>query len=149
MDEFMGIIKLWAGNFEPQDWRFCHGQQLSINENTALFSLLGTTYGGDGRTTFNLPDLRGRFPLGVIENGVPTPGSVQSVRLGQRGGTTTSPVTSTAPATKVAPSTDAAAVAVSNAVAANATSGNATNTLNPHLGLNFIICVRGMYPSRY
>lgn len=144
MEDYMGVIKLWACNFEPQDWRFCHGQQLSISENAALYSLLGTTYGGDGVRTFNLPDMRGRFPLGAASSG----GKV--VALGQIGGSTTSPVTSTAaPATKVAPTTDAAAVAVSNAVAANATVGNATNTLNPYLGLNYIICVRGLYPPRY
>lgn len=148
MDEFMAMIKLWPCNFEPHGWKFCNGQQLPINQYQALYSLLGTQFGGNGTTTFNLPDLRGRFPLGATGNGIPTPGSVQRVILGQIGGTTTSPVTSTAPATKVAPSTDATAVAVSNAVAANATAGNATSTLNPYLGLNFIICVEGMYPTR-
>ncbi|ENI4129248.1 tail fiber protein [Vibrio fluvialis] len=68
MEGFIGEIKLFAGNFEPSNWLFCHGQTLLIRENTALFSLLGTIYGGDGRTTFNLPDLRGRVPVGAQQN---------------------------------------------------------------------------------
>ncbi|MGE0357584.1 MAG: phage tail protein [Burkholderiales bacterium] len=62
-DPFIGEIRLFAGNFAPNGWAFCNGQVLPISENDALFSLLGTTYGGDGVTTFNLPDLRGRVPL--------------------------------------------------------------------------------------
>ena len=65
MDEYIGIIKLFAGNFEPRGWAFCNGQILSIAQNTALFSILGTTYGGNGQTTFALPDLRSRVPLGA------------------------------------------------------------------------------------
>lgn len=65
MDEFIGIIKLFAGNFAPRGWAFCHGQLLAISQNTALFSILGTTYGGDGITTFALPDLRSRVPAGA------------------------------------------------------------------------------------
>lgn len=62
-EPFLGEISLFAGNFAPRGWAFCDGQLLAISQNTALFSLLGTTYGGDGRTTFALPDLRGRVPL--------------------------------------------------------------------------------------
>src|SRR5437870_7970260 len=62
-DPFLGQIILVPYNFAPQGWAFCEGQLLPINQNQALFSLLGTTYGGDGRTTFALPDLRGRVPL--------------------------------------------------------------------------------------
>lgn len=61
----MGTIKLFAGNFVPHGYAFCHGQLLPINQNQALFSILGTTYGGDGKTTFALPDLRGRVPVGA------------------------------------------------------------------------------------
>ncbi|MEN9798594.1 MAG: hypothetical protein RL653_2290, partial [Pseudomonadota bacterium] len=64
MDPFLGEIKLFAGNFAPTGWAFCHGQLLPIAQNSALFSLLGTTYGGNGQTTFALPDLRGRIPVG-------------------------------------------------------------------------------------
>jgi len=60
---FLGMIMLWAGNFAPRGWQLCNGQILSIAQNTALFSLLGTTYGGNGQTTFALPDLRGRVPI--------------------------------------------------------------------------------------
>jgi microcystin-dependent protein len=63
MDPFIGEIRMFGGNFAPQGWAFCAGQLLSISENTALFNLLGTTYGGDGQTTFGLPDLRGRAPI--------------------------------------------------------------------------------------
>jgi microcystin-dependent protein len=63
-EAFVGQIVLFAGNFEPRGWAFCDGRILPIAQNTALFSLLGTTYGGDGRTTFALPDLRGRVPVG-------------------------------------------------------------------------------------
>jgi len=62
-DAFIGQIMIFAGNFAPRNWAFCDGQLLSISQNTALFSILGTTYGGDGRVTFGLPDLRGRVPV--------------------------------------------------------------------------------------
>lgn len=62
-EPYIGEIRLFAGNFAPRGWAFCNGQSQSIAQNTALFSLLGTTYGGNGQTTFNLPDLRGRVPL--------------------------------------------------------------------------------------
>jgi len=62
-EPFLGEVVLFAGNFAPRGWAFCEGQLLPISSNTALFSLLGTTYGGDGRTTFGLPDLRGRLAI--------------------------------------------------------------------------------------
>ncbi|TXE06932.1 phage tail protein [Algoriphagus aquimarinus] len=65
MDPFLGQITLVGFNFAPRGWAFCSGQLLPIAQNTALFSLLGTTYGGDGRTTFALPDLRGRCAIGM------------------------------------------------------------------------------------
>ena len=69
-------IRLFSGNFAPKGWALCNGQLLPINQNQALFSLLGTTYGGDGRTTFALPDLRDRVPVGAGNN----------VVLGERAG---------------------------------------------------------------
>lgn len=63
MEEYIGIIKIFGGNFAPISTAFCQGQLLSIAENTSLFYLIGTTYGGDGQTTFALPDLRGRAPI--------------------------------------------------------------------------------------
>lgn len=62
-DPYVGEIRLFAGNFAPAGWAFCHGQLLAISEHDTLFSLIGTTYGGDGTTTFALPDLRGRLAL--------------------------------------------------------------------------------------
>src|SRR5262249_32317115 len=62
---FLGEVMAFAGNFEPRGWAFCDGRLLSISQNTALCALLGTTYGGDGRTTFALPDLRGRTVIGT------------------------------------------------------------------------------------
>ncbi|UKJ06772.1 phage tail protein [Solitalea lacus] len=64
MDEYLAIIKLFAGNFAPRGYAICQGQLLPISQNSALFSVLGTTYGGDGQTTFGLPDLRGRVAVG-------------------------------------------------------------------------------------
>ena len=72
---YVGEIRMFAGNFAPAGWMFCEGQQMAISENDTLFQLIGTTYGGDGESTFNLPDLRGRLPIhqgnGVLlaENG--------------------------------------------------------------------------------
>jgi microcystin-dependent protein len=64
MEGMIGEIRLFGGTFAPRTWAFCDGQLMSIAQNTALFSILGTTYGGDGRTTFGLPDLRGRTAIG-------------------------------------------------------------------------------------
>lgn len=84
MDPFIGQIVMFGGNFAPRGWAFCDGQLLSIAQNSALFSILGTIYGGDGRTTFALPDLRGRYAMHP-GNG---PG-LSSRRLGQKGGVET------------------------------------------------------------
>jgi microcystin-dependent protein len=84
MEPFLGQISMFAGNFAPRGWAFCDGQLLSINQNQALFSILGTTYGGDGRTTFGLPDLRGRVPMHAGNGPGLTPRP-----LGQKSGTET------------------------------------------------------------
>ncbi|MEO6684214.1 MAG: tail fiber protein, partial [Ginsengibacter sp.] len=71
MDPLLGMIAIFGFNFAPRGWALCAGQILPISQNTALFSLLGTMYGGDGRTTFALPDLRGRVPIGMgLGNGL-------------------------------------------------------------------------------
>lgn len=80
-DTFIGEIRMFGFNFAPRGWVFCQGQLLSIAQNTALFSLLGTNYGGDGQTTFGLPDLRGRVPLHFGQG----PGQPDYV-LGQKAG---------------------------------------------------------------
>ena len=81
MEPFLAQIIMFGGNFAPRGWALCDGQLLPINANQALFSLLGTTYGGDGRTTFALPDLRGRSPIHAGTG----PG-LSTMKLGQRGG---------------------------------------------------------------
>ena len=81
-EPFMGEIKIFAGTFAPRGWAFCDGQTLAISENQALYSLLGITYGGDGRTTFALPDLRGRVVIGPRRQ----PGSTINYMVGQQGG---------------------------------------------------------------
>lgn len=81
MDGYIATILGWAPNFAPRAWAFCEGQLLAISSNTALFSLIGTIYGGDGRTTFQLPDLRGRTPIGAGTG----PG-LSTYPLGARGG---------------------------------------------------------------
>jgi microcystin-dependent protein len=105
---FLGEIKMISWNFAPKGWAFCNGQQLPINQNQALFSILGTTYGGNGQTTFALPDLRGRRPLHV-GNGI---------TLGQTGGT---------PAVTITIATMAAHI---HPPSANSGAGN-TNTPDP------------------
>lgn len=81
-EPFLGEIRMFGGNFAPFGWAFCDGQLLSISDNDALFALLGTTYGGDGQTTFGVPDLRGRCPVGFGSG----PG-LSTIGLGQVSGT--------------------------------------------------------------
>ena len=81
MEPMIGEVRIFAGTFAPRSWAFCNGQLLAINQNQALFSILGTTYGGDGRTTFALPDLRGRVAIGEGSG----PG-LSNRPLGQRSG---------------------------------------------------------------
>lgn len=87
VDPFIGEVTMFAGNFAPRGWAFCDGQLLSISDNSALFSLLGTTYGGDGRTTFGLPDLRGRVAIhagqgpGLTDRRQGSKGGVETVTL--------------------------------------------------------------------
>ena len=172
---YIGQITLFAGNFEPQGWKYCHGQLLSVSEYQALFSILGTVYGGDGRTTFGLPDLRGRVPLHV--GGSSGQGSgLSEYRLGQKVGAETVAITATTmPAhthdlkahTKIASSEepegnflakpdrgiylDSTSVLVpmnSASIGNYIANGDAHNNLQPFLGLNFIIALIGVYPSR-
>lgn len=89
METFLACILLWPCNFEPRGWAYCAGQILSIAQNTALFSLLGTTYGGNGTTTFALPNLQGRVPVGA-GNGA----GLSPYILGQVGGSENTVLTS-------------------------------------------------------
>jgi microcystin-dependent protein len=117
-DPMLGEIRMFAGNFAPRGWAFCDGQLLAISSNTALFSILGTTYGGDGRTTFALPDLRGRIAMHA-GNG---PG-LSPIRLGEMNGNEV-----VVGEDKVAP-----------------VDGGKTH---PITGVNYIIALQGMFPSR-
>src|ERR1700704_2182159 len=79
---FIGEIRMFAGNFAPTGWALCAGQLMPISENDALFTLLGTTYGGDGQETFGLPDLQGRGPIHMGQG----PGISQAYQMGEQGG---------------------------------------------------------------
>ncbi|ASK31795.1 phage tail protein [Chryseobacterium sp. T16E-39] len=180
MEEYMGIVKLFAGNFAPRNWMFCDGRLLSIAQNSALFSLLGTTYGGDGITTFALPNLIGRmalgagnasgksYPLGIIagsdtttllQQNMPSMGGFQ-LKVANKNANSSAPTASSAIAmtgTQVGrdfnavPSfvNDANPDTVINPQSISFTGQNMpVNNMPPYLGLNYIICIAGIYPSR-
>lgn len=170
---FVGEIRMFPGNFAPRGWAFCNGQLLAIASNTALFSLLGTMYGGDGRVTFGLPDLRGRVPIRFGQG----PG-LSLYDIGQQGGSGTvtlttaqmpahthTPYADTAGGGEVNPSNGAYwgtvgrgrpapygpatnMTAMSNAVVGNTGGGLPHNNLSPYLTLNFIIAMQGVFPPR-
>lgn len=174
-EPFVGEIRMFAGNFAPRGWAFCDGQLLAVSQNDALFSLLGTIYGGDGRTTFGLPDMRGRIPIHA-GNG---PG-LSPRRLGAKGGAEkvtltvnqlpshTHPLTArTSPAQEGQPANNMLAQSsidtyVSstsvppptlqnlNSGALGGVGGSRSHTnLMPFLCINFIIALVGIYPSRH
>ena len=172
----MATIMLFAADFAPKNWAYCNGQIMAINTNTALFSLLGTTYGGNGVQNFALPDFQGRTAIGSTQQGS-TPGRSTYV-LGQKAGSPTvtltvsnlaihnHPTTATLAATSAAPNTDEGPnniLAGTNiyAAGANGTLGGVSeqpsgitgssapvNIQQPYLGLNYVICLYGIYPSR-
>ena len=173
-DAFLGEIMLFAGNFVVSNYAQCNGQILSIAQNTALFSILGTTYGGNGTTTFALPNLNGRLPIGMGQ----LPGG-SNYALGQMSGsesvtllanqmpTHTHALNVAAAGTSATPvgNVPAAATLASNEEGVNAYASAATATaagtaigmaggsqpvgiLNPYLALNFQICIQGVFPSR-
>lgn len=170
-EPFVGEIRMFAGNFAPRGWAFCDGQLLAVSQNDALFSLLGTIYGGDGRTTFGLPDMRGRIPVHAGSG----PG-LSTYRLGAKGGSETVTLTTNQlashahtqqgtndPADTQNPSNALYATTSGellyrpdgnpSAMAAGTTvndggSGSHPN-LMPFLCVNFIIALFGIYPSRH
>ena len=135
-DPFIGEVGLFANNFAPRGWAFCDGQLLQISENTALFSLLGTTYGGDGRTTFGLPDLRGRTAIGEGNGPGLTPRSLGS-KTGVENVTLTEAQMPSHAHTLPPPSDTT-----------GSTGGGQSHTnMQPSLALNYIIALFGVYPS--
>jgi microcystin-dependent protein len=169
-EPFVGEIRMFAGNFAPRGWAYCDGQLLAVSQNDALFSLFGTIYGGDGRTTFGLPDLRGRVPIHAGSG----PG-LSSRRIGAKGGaemvtlTTnelpshTHPVKGTndaAEATEPAGNLPAQSTTIDlyvtaaptvdfNAAAIPGVGGSQSHSnLMPFLCIHFIVALFGIYPSR-
>jgi microcystin-dependent protein len=170
-DPYIGEIRIFAGNFAPRSWAFCNGQLLSISQNTALFSLLGTNYGGDGRVTFGLPNLQDRAPMHWGEGPGLTPRS-----LGETAGSNSSTlsinempshphnlVASTSPASGRDPTNNPLARSrngnayqsvpqsqVPMAAQAVNINGNSQphNNMQPYLGVSFIIALQGIFPPR-
>ncbi|MCA1242817.1 tail fiber protein [Stappia stellulata] len=168
-EPFIAEIRIFAGNFAPRSWAFCNGQLLPVSQNTALFSLIGTTYGGDGRSTTALPNLEGRAPMHPGRG----PG-LTSRRLGQRGGvemvtlteaqmpnhkhtpmaapnqalvSTPSSTTSLA-RSRFANAYHSSASLVNMTALPSAGGSQAHNNMQPYLTMNFIIALQGLYPSR-
>lgn len=170
-EPFIAEIRIFAGNFAPRGWAFCNGQLLPVAQNTALFSLIGTTYGGDGRSTTALPNMAGRAPMHPGRG----PG-LTSRRLGQRGGVDmvtlseaqmpnhnhsmmaspepaelTTPTANTALARSsggLAYNTPNNLVAMAEQMIPNTGGSQAHNNMQPFLTINFIIALVGLYPSR-
>ena len=169
-EPFVGEIRMFAGTFNPRGWAFCDGQLLAINQNDALFSLLGTIYGGDGRTTFGLPDLRGRIPIHAGQ-GLGLPDYNQGQKSGQERVTLTvaelpahahasassTTATEDSPEGKLLGNTsstfiyrggDPGEFAMQAGSIGDAGSSQSHTNLMPFLCVNFIIALFGIYPSR-
>ena len=172
-EPYLASVNIFAGNFAPRMWAFCNGQLLPISQYDALFSLIGTTFGGDGQTTFGLPDLRGRTPVGVGDG----PG-ISSIVWGQKSGSYTVTLTTInlpphnhtinvndtgGRSSEVSPENNFIAPNASSTLGnfsatANAQmnvqsiglagSSNSVNIMKPYLCMYFIISLYGIYPSR-
>lgn len=177
MEPFLGEIKMWGGNFAPRGFAFCNGQLLSIAQNTALFSLLGTTYGGNGQTTFGLPNLQCRIPMHWGSGGGLTPRTLGEVSGTESVNLTTLQIpahihpllASNAQAgnNKLTPQGNFIAVPTdpNSGTTLNAFSATANEVMNPtavgtaggsqphdnmppYLCVSFIIALEGIFPSR-
>lgn len=173
-EPFIAEIRIFAGNFAPRGWAFCDGQLLPISNNTALFSLIGTTYGGDGRTTTALPNLQGRAPMhpgrgpGLTSRRLGEKVGTETVTLSEaqipshshtvRGTTTAGAAgapgnTSSIGRTSITDrlyQTNTTANIVEMASETISTTGGGQPHANqqPYLAMNFIIALQGLYPSR-
>jgi microcystin-dependent protein len=167
---FLGEIRMFGGNFPPRSWAFCSGQLMSIAQNDALYSLIGTTYGGDGVVTFGLPDLRSRVPvhwgqgLGLSSYQPGQVGGAESITLqfpqipshthglfassvtGNQAGPTGNTLAGGAAISRYAAGTPQ--VIMSDASIANAGSSQPHPNLQPFLAVSFIIALEGIFPSR-
>lgn len=169
-NQFVAEIRIFAGNYAPTGWALCDGQLLPISQNTALFSLLGTTYGGDGRSTFALPDLRGRVPiqpgqgpglsnrelgesdgsethtLGTLE----MPAHTHNVMVSAANGSADSPIGAVMarnPAAIPQYGADADANLSAEAVA-NSGGSQPHPNIQPYLTVTYIIALQGIFPQR-
>lgn len=173
-DPFVAEIRLFPFNFAPKGWAFCDGQLLPISQNTALFSLLGTTYGGDGKSNFALPDLQDRSPLhpgqgpGLSERVLGEQGGESSVTLlrhempshthpavaAAEAGTTSAPagtawaIPSSGRTQEKAYATGGTVVNLGPTALAEAGGGQPHNNMPPYLTLNFCIALQGVFPQR-
>lgn len=177
MDAYLAEIRLFAGNFAPQNWMTCNGQLMSIAQYSALFALIGTTYGGDGQTTFALPDLRGRAPVAMGQG----PGT-SNYDWGQNSGSESTSLTadqlpahthmvngSSTEGTALTPKGSFPALVPSDPITGLgvnvygpgpgdvmmapgmiAPTGNSKpfNVVQPVLAVTFMICINGLWPSR-
>jgi microcystin-dependent protein len=171
MTAYVGEIRMFAGNFEPQGWAFCNGQTLPISENDVLFNLIGTTYGGDGQSTFNLPNLQGRVPvhMGTGRDGTPyqisqLAGAEQVTLTVQQMPSHTHPLmASTAGGTAATPQGNVLASpgggiqlyyegqttgAMNTGAIGGAGGSQPHDNTQPFLCINFIISLFGVYPSQ-
>lgn len=173
-EPFVGEIRMFAGNFAPRGWAFCDGQLLAVSQNDALFSLLGTIYGGDGRTTFGLPDLRGRIPIhaghgpGLSERRLGSKGGAEKVTLtvnqlpshshplqatsalaSTRDPVATSPPKGFARAQFDAYTPQFVPQGMSAKSVTNVGGSRSHTNLMPFLCIHFIIALVGIYPSRH
>jgi Microcystin-dependent protein len=169
-DQYIGEIRMFGGNFAPVGWAFCNGQLLSISENEALFTLIGTTYGGDGQTTFALPDLQGRLPVHMGRNnatGTTFPigqkAGTESVTLitnqlpahshaansSNLGGTTNSPENALWATSSKNQYSDGTPDVALNPAAIGVTGGNQPHdNMMPYIAVSFIIALNGIWPSQ-
>ncbi|KPM48820.1 phage tail protein [Jiulongibacter sediminis] len=170
-EPFIAEIRMFAGNFAPRGWAFCNGQLLPVSQNTALFSLIGTTYGGDGRSTTALPNLQGRVPMhpgrgpGLTSRRLGESGGEQNVTLttsqipshshdlaaSSEKGNSVSPLSGVSATTEnkanIYSSSDTNIVNVEND-GEQFGGGQGHNNMQPFLAVNFIIALVGLYPSR-